>query len=318
MITIIVALLAVVLVNAAEGHTYTFEGGDTPVWNDRDNWTSNTGADFPQAGDIAIIPGGETCYISPTRVEECDSIQIQGGGTLEIRADDNNDGELTISEDSVIDGKLLFAYYVSQGSCSPDTERPAILHIDESLTITGDGGYIIGGCRKFLKSPGLITGPAGAVLTIQNDSPGLLTVKGHMEIEVELVNNAVVCVGSPGQVTEDDQGEYVLRLTDRPKSGNGLWAAYLGRLEVNYAVSGSGSWLLERAPYESAIIRINAACLVGGGVTLHRGTFDVQANFCSTGDAQVTQQQGESGEKVFINVADGKTLELGGACVGTP
>ncbi len=316
--TLIVAVVTVLLAGAASGHTYTFTGAVNGQWNLNANWTSNTGPTFPVAGDIAIIPDGETCYILSTRAEECDSIQVQSGGALEIRADDDNDGELTISEDSVVDGRLVFAYYVSQGSCSPDTERPAILRIDESLTISGDGGFIIGGCRKFLKSPGLITGPSGAVLTIQNDAPGVLTVKGQLEIEIELVNNARVGVGTQGVVTEDDKDEYVLRLTDRPKSGSGVWAAYQGTLEVNYAVSGAGSWVLERVPYTSAILRINAACVVSGDVTLHRGTFDVQADFCSTGDAQMTQQQGEQGEKVFVNVADGKTLSLGGSCVGTP
>jgi len=316
--TLVIALVTVLLAGPASGHTYTFTGAQSGQWNVNQNWESITGNTFPVAGDTAIIPDGEACYILSTRAEECDSIQIQSGGTLQIRVDDDGEGELTISEDSVVDGKLIFAYHEYDPTCSPEDDASSILRIAESLTITGDGGFIMGGCHKQLRSPGLITGPSGAVLTLQNDSPGVLTVKGQLEIEIELVNNARVCVGSEGTSTEDDAPEFVLRLTDRAKSGSGLWAAYLGRLQVDYAVSGAGSRVLERASSQAAVIRINAACVVSGSVTLHRGTFDVQADFCTEGEATIAHLDGDSGDIVYVNVADGKTLNLGGGCVGTP
>jgi len=326
-ITVVAAvLLAAVFVGTAAGHTYTFTGDAGGQWDNSGNWDSNSGTTYPASGDTAIIPHIDeevACFIIPSRAEECDAIQIQEGGILHIRANDSIGGQLTISETSVVDGKLLFTYDGSpQPPCEPEGEVPAVLRIDESLTITGDGGFIMGGCNKFLRSPGLITGSAGAVLTLQNDSPGVLTAKGHMEIEVELVNNAVVCVGTDGDVTEDDQPNYVLSLTDRDKSGNGLWAAYTGTLQVDYGVSGNGAWKLLRAG-DKAVIQINAVCYVGGLVTLLRGTFDVQEDFCSTGDGQMYAYPLDEviinpPPTLFVNVANGKTLSLGGSCFGAP
>jgi len=285
-------------------------------WAFAQNWYPTEGAP-PNADDAAIIPTGKTCYLLAGDTEDAARIQVASGAVLKIE----DVATLTLhghQTPSVLNGRLLFTHFEDPeaGGCTA-SGHPGVLYIADDLTISGDGGVIVGGCWDNGRNDGLISGAEGAVLTLANSGGGVLTTAGMLEIQVELINNAVVSAGFPGDPPDvlDQDGNYVLKLTDEPKSGSGVWGAFVGTLQVDAPVETDGCWWMENIG--SARIVINAPCMgEGARVIFQCGAVDANDDFCVNGDFFLgSGPLSTCGPCLNIDVAPGKTFLLGGACV---
>jgi hypothetical protein len=251
---------------------FTFIGTDDNTWNDPDNWDPGTGP--PGPSDKAIIP--------PTETVTTDGEDV-GCKILEIQRSDPNAGQLQITEgstftiyggsspdnDSIIHGFIVFVEH------DTETTTPVLL-FQNDVTLKGDKGGIGSSSAK-----GILIGSSDSVqLTIAKTGGNVFSVgsgSSDLDVVVELVNNAFVL-----------SGVGTLRLMTNPKSGSGVWGAISsgGKLQVDVAVSGSGSWELPWGESSgSPEIEINAACTsLTGPVLVRDGTFDINANFWTTGE----------------------------------
>jgi hypothetical protein len=233
---------------------------------------------------VAIVPAGKTVL-----VDDHESIgKISAGGVIHIVTDHS----LTVVHDaglgdSVLDGQLLFW---------GDDEDPGELRISGDVTIVG-GGLIHGSSVNTVLNPGRIVS-VGENDSLTLDDPDL-EVRGAIEIQVPLVNNALVSVS-------DTQGDGdTLSLTTSPKSGSGKWKVLFGKLQVDVAVSGDGDWEVQRGEIE-----INAACTdLQGDVevgTFQKGALlDINANFATSGDLRIQGGPSDTGSVYGeIDVAD--------------
>jgi hypothetical protein len=309
-VAVVVVLAAALLVAGApvvHATTYTLtpQVGSTGSWSDSGDWSPEGGP--PGAGDVAIIPAGKTVEINQENEHESVGKISVGSGSPGgvIRIDPGT--SLTIIHDaglgsSVLDGQLLFS-----GASSP----PGELRISGDVTIVGEG-LIRGSSVTTGLTPGLI------VSVGQNDSLTLddpdLEVRGAIEIQVPLVNNALVSVSDTG-----GNGD-TLSLTTTPKSGSGKWQVLFGKLQVDVEVTGTADWEVQRG----GEIEINAACTaLQGNVevgTLEKGgLLDVNANFATSGNLVIQGQGGELGYVYGeIDVADGVVARFAWcpSCVG--
>jgi len=285
---------------AATGTDFTFTAYYGGAWDSENNWDPQG---YPHAGDTATIPETHTCVIPTGEEEACASLNVESGGTLVIAGT----ASLTLTEDSTVDGQIdmrvtgfcLGDVYDCDNLCAD----PGILHIAESLTITGSGGFIRAGCRKECLVPGRISAEEDAVLTLASGPSGVLTVKGHFDLRAELVNNSVVQVDG---LSCDNP--YTMTLSTEPKSGSGTWRVTTGYLVVgdDAPVTGSATWEVDG---ECAVLRIDEVCTpLSGNVRFIEGTIDVNRSFCSTGGFQIGP------EDVDVDVASDASLGLGGAC----
>jgi len=321
---LLVSLAALTLASSGAVATeYTFApiSGSEGRWGVQGNWTPTAGAP-PGSDDVAIIPQNTTCYLADGDTEDAQRIEIQRDAVLQIQ----EESTLTLhghpSQNSLVNGRLVF-YYPPNTTEDCVVDRPAgVLHIADDLTIEGNGGVIFGGCRKDHYNEGHITGEEGAVLTLANKDGGELTVKGMLEIQVELVNNAAVTVTScPSDGY--DSAEHVLRLTGEPKSGSGVWSVYTGKFQVDAPVTTDGCWqvLYDADTCEIAgtpTLIINAPCLGQDAQATFEGGSNIEINddFCASGDfilSNAPTSQGHAG--MTIQVAEDKTFALGAACV---
>jgi hypothetical protein len=262
---------------AAVATDYTFTGNVDNTWMDPDNWDPNTGP--PGASDKAIIPPGE--YVQ-TDAEDVGCLII------ELQYDDDpfpRRGELGITEGSV------FSLYGGSGNDSTINGRIAgrahassddepVLRIVNSTTMIGTetGSIFCGGAGGSAEKLHINGESSDDVLTLQRaeNSDGF-SLGGNVEVHIALVHNSVVYVSSNRTIVLDTYA----------KSGNGLWwvQGTGATLEVDVAVSGSAKWFLEAPFGGSPTIQINAACTsLTGHVEIAAGTFDVNANFWTTGE----------------------------------
>ncbi|MCH8253272.1 MAG: hypothetical protein IID36_12545, partial [Planctomycetes bacterium] len=224
--------------------------------------------------------------------------------------------KLTVHGDSTVDGVFEFGCKVAGFTCLSHL-GPGTLEIDDSLTISGDGGDI-----RCLCIDGIIKAAAGVspVLTLEQEpdlSPlcefpvadcDILRIDANnqhtLDVQIELINNA--SVGCSG----DD--ECVVKLTNSSKSGCGFWYAEDGGLlDVQAEVTGDGTWWMNHVESE---IEINTNCTgLTGRIEIHSGLFDVNASFCTVGGMEY--EAGLYNGAATIEVAPSKYFSVGGSCL---
>jgi len=314
--TILTITVALLTLGAAWTHAtqYTFQP-TSGRWAIPGNWYPTEGAP-PNADDVAIVPAGKTCYLLAGDTEDAARIEVASSAVLKLE----DVCTLTLhghQTPSIVNGRLLFTHYTDTSDGCFASGHPGILHIAEDLTIQGNNGVIVGGCQDNARNDGLITGAEDAVLTLANNGGGVLTVTGMLEIQVALVNNAVVSAGFPGDPPDvlDQDGNYVLKLTDQPKSGSGVWGAFVGTLQVDAPIESDGCWWMK--DIDAAKIVLNAPCVgEGAKVIFECGDVDANEDFCVNGDFFLGSGPiSLCGPCLTIDVAAGKTFLLGGACV---
>ncbi len=303
--------------------TFNYRGADNS-WQNPDNWDFRV----PTVDDVACIPSGQVAKIPPGL---CDGgsrdkkgcitdVGCPGGGTCDLDPHQvaeaivvdgilslNTYTSLTISADSTLDGDLR-------------VDAEGTFRIDESLTITGDGGELTAVLEKCEFGPPTMDyvkkcvggGSDGDPCNIHGDCPGgtctaptlttegvgstqgtSLVVNGRWQIDVALENNAYV-------VADGTESTMPLILRDRAKSGSGSWIVEPDCvLQVDTTVTGSGTWEI---PYSGKIV-INSDCTsLSGDVTITGGTLELNDDFDTTGDLEMSAGT--------INVAEGKEAEF--------
>lgn len=281
--------------------TFTPLVGNSGYWDDDDNWTVQE----PDSTLVACIPPGKTAivknYNGTPYVANAEAIWIKADGSSRGKVTLEYETQLKLYDDSQIDGDLQLNF--------PE----AMLTPQADLTITGDGGAIVGGSwynlDESIYSP-LING--SYTLTLECDPQGggslseCVVVRGHVDIAAPLVNNAYVIADN--QHTGPGVSKGNLRLSTNGKSGSGYWIASnnaswgtVGHMVVDVSVTGSGTWVL--ADHAGAKITVNTA-LTGltGDVQVHKGTLNLNANFTTTGDLEFKSVGGSTPQ---INAAEG-------------
>jgi hypothetical protein len=244
---------------AAIATDYTFTGEEDNTWNEAGNWNPEDGP--PGSGDKAIIPFG---YTVTTDAEDAaclildadGQVQITESSTLKIYGGNGNPSDVY--------GAIRF---LAHGSESGD----AVLEFQNPTVLQGPG--LVAAENPAVR--GIIRGTSGSTtLTIQRadeyTDPPLLT--GDIDIAVALINEAKVLASTNCTIT----------LTTYAKSGSGVWESNGGGalLIVDVGVSGGGHWVVNGGEIE-----IDAACTsLSGPVTMSSGTFDIDANFWTTGE----------------------------------
>ena len=306
--TIVVALAAAP--NAlAQDTTYTWTGNVNDRWDEPGNWSPNNGL-YPGAADKAIIQG--LGLVKVVEAEEVGILQVDSGGELLIC----KGGKLTMWRkdgiDSTIDGHLIFAACIDTTGCDAMVE----LEIAEDLKITGDGGIIVAhACITEFgqnvvkgKITSRVTGGTPALLTLETDPSGSndFVIRGHIDIQAKLVNNASIGV----QDATD-----ILFLSTNSKSGDtadgGEWFATAGKLQVDVTVTGDAPWDATGSDTE---VEFNAAIAnIGGDVAVaNEALLDINADFCTTG--QLTYSGPVSAQVTTITVASAKDASFSGSC----
>lgn len=288
--TLLIALALAGLSPSAFADTCTFEAGiDNNYWDNADNWDCEV---VPSSNDTVILDDSDDdCLIRAAGVDQaCISFSLVPGARLTIGAVRT----LTISASSVVDGTLDM-----QGSLS----------LSSSLTISGDGLIIL------QQDTGVFTGQitGAGTLTLSDDGGGdTLRVIGTGEIDNDVDNNALVQAGTSGGGSFD--GDLELR---GDVSGSGTFEADDGmQLVLLGGATGSATWHTISSSSANQITLTVAAC-VSGPVNIERGRFQLEADFCTTGDLDL----GDSGSANAGEVAviAGATAQFGvSACSTCP
>jgi len=286
--------------------TFAPVGGNQGDWSEDDNWTAGE----PNSSLVACIPAGKTAIIpndGTPYVANAEAVWIKRDGSSRGKVQISNESTLKLYANSQVDGELRLIF--DESHLTPQAD----------LTITGNGGQIIGG--DYANPPE--TGTAALVngsysLTLECDPGGdgsqsqCVVLKGCVDIQSALVNNAYVVADDgdtgPGVHTGN------LRLSTNAKSGSGYWIASnnaaegkIGRMVVDVAVSGAGQWLL--TTHASAEIIVNAACTgLTGPVTIQKGKLTLNADFDTNGDLNLSWV---SGNRPSINVDEGVVAAFG-------
>ncbi len=233
---------------------YTSLGGP---WDTITNWSPNG---RPMGGDNVTIPNGVTCTITnaSNQDEACNILTVASTGRLAIEGE----RALTLNADAVLDGTVSL-----QGA----------LNLGASLTISGDG-------KLYMQvDSGVYSAAIGGTgtLTLSDDAGGnVLTVSGTGDVNRPLVNDAIVQAGEDGTNGSFDG---VLNLNGAV-SGSGTYQAAFGEtLEVEAEASGLATWKTQTDSDNNRIIMKVESC-VSGHVQIPRGTFRVEADFCTTGN----------------------------------
>jgi len=267
--TVPVVTVAALVAQPAAGQT-TYTGGPEGSWHTVGNWNNGV----PHANIRAIIPSGKSCKIyNGNPAAEADSFEVDGTLTLQ------GSQTLTINTDSDIDGRLVLE--------GDDTPSGARLLITAGLTITGYGGEI-----QMNSLYAVIDEASGShELTLESNCTGTLAVDcglsiiGAGEINCGLVNNGFVIA----DWCPPDGGACALQVNGVPTSGDGEWQAQkYGKLQVNVEVTGPGTWRIRvgsNPANEISKIEVNECCHdLTGDVILQNGKFEINADFCTTGD----------------------------------
>jgi len=294
MLFVCAGLLGTTLSASAQVCTTTFTDatGDRD-WNTPLNWDNNT----PDSTDVACILEGKIATIqSPGPDRVCKALIIKrvgsSRGTVLILSGLSLiiHGDATTPVDSVIDGDLNMATNAS-------------LKMARDVTIKGAGGQIIGVHYQPYPTIESTDGTLRTLTLIGADnkfrSRSLVVGIEGLTFDVRVDNQAYV-VASWGGVLLNEGG-----------LGNGFWIAEdhlgvgvdYGVLRVNKAVTGSGSWLIQG--HGEAEIEINAASTnLSGDFKMTNGVFDVNADFTTTGDLDVS---GAGTIQSTIDIAPGAT-----------
>jgi hypothetical protein len=267
----------------------------------------------PTSTEVAIIGGGQECFVRVTPQSPVGAIQIAAhvvdGENVDETKITLDDANLTILGDSTIDGTLI-------------VRMDAKLLIGADLTISGSGDIDIAQADE----PGVwqITYPDEVndayVLTLEDDCSAqqspcnqvdleddcAIVLHGNGAVFVELENNAIVS-GDGCAVLESGDFDG-LRLVGREKYGCGIWRAEGGgALEVRTEVRGGGKWIVD-GPWNGncdTTIRVQECLLnLTGPVNVIEGQLLVEETFCTTGNLTWVPGDGESSA---IEVSGGAT-----------
>lgn len=265
----IAALAAPLDVSLGQQCDTVFTGLENNNWENDNNWTLIA----PDQTLVGCIPPGKTAVIS---VEPADALAAVIDGTVIVEPAVGLT-PLTLYSDSTINGTL-------------ELGEIGELKIANDLTITGNGGEIVGTSTLFGVPVGYICddecfdSTGSTTLTVagvdnSNRSTSLL-VHGHINIKGKLINNAYVVA---------DAG--LLVLTEQTKSSvSGYWVAEepAGTLQVNNGVdvTGSGTWKMTGPTFLVSIRINNSLTNLSGTVELLGGTFFVEepCTFATTGN----------------------------------
>lgn len=297
----------------ADSFTFTANGRSSGIFNEEDNWVDEfNDPGIPGFDDDATIPSGKTCTMED-RDEWVKSITVETGGSGDGVLTICSGRKLTLSEDSTVDGQIVF------DSCVPVAQSEACplgaIHLGQTLTIDGIGvieGHLNTsdtGCDPgFIR--GELTGQANKILTLGTTTAHALTVVGHIEIKVETINYALVGA---------DRSTDVLKLSTHGKTGRtgGVWFCDNGTLYVSIEVKDESStntarWEMDEDAASSAVIQINTACdELTGEFEIKNGTLDVNANLCTSG---ILTLQSVSGSQPKIDVAASTSAKFSQGC----
>ncbi len=122
---------------AASADTYTYTGGSGGDWTDTSRWTDsqgNSGIDFPDADDRAIVPNNKTVFIRAGLTITVDTIWIKDTGKIKVEGS----GVLILENDDV--------------NCDGVGPNPTCATVDNSridgaLELNGDGTGNVGRLR---------------------------------------------------------------------------------------------------------------------------------------------------------------------------
>jgi len=203
---------------ALGGDTFTFAATDGD-WGNHLNW-SGPENDFPQEGDIAIIPADKTCHVA-NNYRHCEILRVYADGVLIIEAPywlkigDSSENTTSIIGGEVQlegDGSNRAGLKVNVGSVALDVgESPG----NAMIRTTSGTGELSTCCI-----------PGDQVLTVGAG----ITVKGNMLIDVSIENNGEFKVDSAGDTMQIDQvGGY-----DEPEiTGTGDFTVSAGTLQFD-------------------------------------------------------------------------------------
>jgi len=269
------------------------------IWQLDTNWDLSHD---PMSSEVACIPAGVTVVVdqqsSPTDVQAEAIVIYASAGSRLGKVTMESETTLTLYSNSTIDGTL-------------EMNERCELRIAANLTITGDGGDILG------LPPGsgpvaiivAASGSPNAVLTLagsNNSSRSTsLTTHGQLDLRVRVANTAYVVA--------DDA---TLLLSTNTKSGSGFWIAETpggndaGLLDVSVEVQGPGKWVLESN--SSAKIQIHADCpSLSGDLELSNGSFEVDgAEFTTTGNIRF-KSVGSTPTQPRMNLKNGGVAHFG-------
>lgn len=314
-------LLGAARTSLAEECTFQPTSGN---WDSAGNWSCSK---VPDSGDTVIIASGKTCTVAGGGSDQaCQSFDLDGtlvidaGRTLTVSAASTNDGSLdidgTLSMSGVLTtgsgGSVALAGTLSTSAnlvLDGTIDVTGSLSLSSSLTISGDGLIIL------QQDTGVFTGQitGAGTLTLSDDGGGdPLRVIGTGEIDNDVVNNALVQAGTSGGGSFD--GDLELR---GDVSGSGTFEADDGmQLVLLGGATGSATWHTTSSSSANQITLTVAAC-VSGPVNIERGRFQLEADFCTTGDLDL----GDSGSANAGEVAviAGATAQFGvSACSTCP
>jgi len=277
----LILTLLIAVHSTAIGDTYTWVGTGNTVWNQAGSWSP---LGTPGPGDTAIIESTKVATVKQTGSQAPDQVGVlivEDGATLEIC----NASGLEIYDDSTVDGEIEFILCISvENAC--DTDPSGTLDIFDDLTITGDGGLIHGHLCEGANAAihGTIMSSPGRTLTLATATGGdPLIMKGYLDVEVALINNARVGVEITGET---------MTLKTHRKSGTGVWFTSGGKLVFDSTLGGNGLLEIGASIGTSPEIEFNADASMGSDFSITQGLLDVHANICTTGDLTIEASDG--------------------------
>jgi hypothetical protein len=310
----VAAALAVWPPAAVWADTCTFDGSTDEYWDEDDNWTCSGGPQIPDQADDVMIDSANLVRIRETRAEACKTLTMSNDAILLISADASDQGSLTLHDDAFLSES--FIRFAPPADCSEEEcdnlgDDPAVLHLAESVTISGcRDSAIEGGCNSECLHPGLITGAdSGTSLRIEhggclNDTSDGLTIRNNVEIQALFFNEAVA---------EVEDSKYTMLMTTYQKKGNtGTYRVTAGKMQFDVKVSSGGAGATFEMNGPDAEIEINGdSQTLPGLLDLEAGTFDVNEDFCWEGNFDLG---GNASNDLVVDVASGKSIGAGGNC----
>lgn len=272
-------------VATAQDNTFNNNFGND--WEEDRNWSLTH---EPTGSENAIIPSGETCYIT-TSGRVAASFEVGGGsGLLHL----NTGTSLKITADSVVEGLVTL-------------EGTAALIIDGNLTV--DSVTAAGVIRMENQGSEIKDNGGNEVLTITDTD-----IRGVGTISIGLVNDGAVIADVANLC------DVSLNLTSNAKYGNGIWGAEAGGcLSVDVAVYGAADWKIVSTDSEldsgSAIhIDVQLTSELCGDVVLEDGTFYANQNFCTGGHLiwkSVVGSEGNTSPRISVASAKAASFKSG-------
>lgn len=247
----------------------------TGDWSDDTKWDPSA----PGSGDNACINSGVVATVKTGDSDAaCKDLKIISTGKIIVESP----RKLVIhgNATSEIDGVI-------------ELNRGTTLDFQGCPTMEGNGGRITG-LSSSTGNAAIISGTGADILfTGSTTRATSLVVKGFLDLQVTLTNDAYV-VANDG----------VLKLTSANKDGSGMWIAeYGGTLSVEKQVSGTGGW--ELITGSTSVIHFKTVDNINmdGDFVIEDGTLKVDMDVTTTGDLTF---ESVSGSNPRIEVADTK------------